>query len=136
MSLGGNLSSGYTDSLTDKAVQAGMAKVQSAAFSDKGCSEPVSQKVASYPSMVLISKICASNLTPAQFACYPKVAIPSSVRTQAITDVKCSNTFDPVSRFAKYQRYQVPTPCLPLTPLANSAGISKPSILKCNIYPK
>jgi len=136
MSLGANFSSGYTNSLNDNTIQAAIPKLQSIAYSDPCCSSnPVKTPAARYPSMVLLSKSCPSP-TPAQFALYPKVAVPSSVRTQAIgSGSLCPTAFNPISRFAHFQRYQVPVPCAPLTPLASMAGISKPTTLECNIYP-
>ena len=135
MSLGGNIASGYTDSLTEKAVDAGKPKLLSMAVSNKCCIESEVKPVARYPSMVLLSKHCMP-ISPAQFSQYPKVAGPSSIRTQSLADTsKCSVSFDPISRFVKYQRYQVPVPCQPLPASANMAGISQPTSLQCNIYP-
>ena len=87
------------------------------------------------PSMLLAAK--ASNCTPptpAQFALYPKVAIPSSVRTQALVS-KYANCPTPQSaqRFAQYTRFTPPVPCQPLPQSANTAGISKPSTRLCNL---
>jgi len=131
MSLGGNLSSGYTDSLIDKCI----TKPAFIAQSDKCCRINISGNppVARYPSMVLASKVCPPP-SPADFALYPKVAVQSSVRTQAL-GTSCASLPSPVQRFSQYQRFQVPVPCAPLPQSANMAGISKPSSLQCNIYP-
>jgi len=81
------------------------------------------------PSMLLAAK--ASNCTPptpAQFALYPKVAIPCSVRTEALVS-KYANCPPPQSaqRFAQYTRYNPAPPCQPLPQSANTAGISNPA---------
>jgi hypothetical protein len=133
MSLGGNLSSGYTNQLTDKAIYSGITKSVSIAYSNPCCNNSGKDATASQPSMVILSNPCPS-LTPAEFALYPKVAIPCSVRLQQRTS-SCFLPTDPDKRFAKYQRYQVPVPCPPLNQSANMAGKSLPSSLECNIYP-
>jgi hypothetical protein len=133
MSLGGNLSSGYTDNLTERVMRAGLMQ---ASYSDKcsNCSIPGKTPVAVYPSMLLHSRInSCPPITPAQFALYPKVAVPSSIRTQLL--VSPIYPVDPISRFSQYERYRIPVPCQPLPQSANMAGISLPSKLECNIYP-
>ena len=133
MSLGGNLSSGNTDKLTERVLRAGLMK---ASYSDKcvNCSVPGKSPVAVYPSMLLQSKLnSCPPITPAQFALYPKVAVPSSIRTQTLISPVCQ--IDPISRFSQYERYRIPVPCQPLPQSANMAGISLPSKLECNIYP-
>ena len=134
MSLGGNFSSGYTDSLTDKMNQAHVVKSQSIAYSDNCPSNTLDKSPAArYPSMVLSAKQCPP-VTPADFAKYPKVAVPSSVRTEALaTGSLCPKDFNHLTRFAQYQRYQVPVPCAPLPASANMAGISQPSSRACNL---
>jgi hypothetical protein len=127
MSLGANFSSGLTNKLTDDAIKAGIPKSQSIAYSNKCCDLPMQQTRTNYPSMV-ISKPCPRP-TPAEFALYPKVAVPSSIRTQAIMD-GCRNQ---TSRFSQYERYRIPVPCLPLPASANMAGISLPSSRECNL---
>jgi len=136
MSLGGNLSSGYTSQLTDKAIYSGITKSVSIAYSDPCCNSGnyANGPVATRSSLHLQSKKCPEP-TPADFALYPKIAIPSSVRTQDIAKRVCASLPDPGSRFAHYQRFQVPVPCPPLAPSANMAGKSLPSSLECNIYP-
>ena len=135
MSLGGNLSSGYTDTLIDKSQQCSIVKAQASSYSTT-CSPitlPATQPVARYPSMVLFKKECPPP-SPADFAKYPKVAVPSSIRTAALANgSRCSSILDPSKRFSQFQRYQVPVPCAPLPASANMAGISKPSSRACNL---
>jgi hypothetical protein len=131
MSLGGNLSSGYTDSLIDKAAYCEVKRTEASSC----CPGYTSNKpVAVYPSMLLLSKTCPPP-SPADFALYPKVAIPSSVRTQSLASgTSCSATIpNPISRFAQYQRYQIPIPCPPFPGSVNMVGISKPSSRACNL---
>ena len=136
MSLGGDFSSNQTNKLTDQAIQCGIPKLQAAAYSDACCYSPGYQPTAKYPSIV-INKYQCPQPTPAEFALFPKVAVPSSVRIQSIVDGKnCPSLPDPKQRFAQYERYKPPVPCPPLTQLAASAGISKPSNRECNIYPR
>ena len=137
MSLGGNLSSGYTARLNDAVITSGISKSSSIAYSQNcsGIVIPGNPPVASYPSMILLSRTCPTP-TPAQFALYPKSAVPSSIRTQALSSPSCATLPSPNQRFAQYQRYQVPVPCAPLPQSANMAGISRPSSLECNIYPR
>lgn len=134
MSLGGNLSSGHTSILINEAIYCGIPKLQKLAHTDNCCSpsQPFQQPVARYPSMVLSSKICQPP-TPAEFAKYPKVAVPSSVRTQALASGSKCPSLNPVSRFSQYERYQVPVPCDPLPQSANMAGKSLPSSRACNL---
>jgi hypothetical protein len=134
MSLGGNLSSGYTNSLNDTAAYCEVQQQVKTIQASKCCSGYTSKSpVARLPSMLLLSKTCAPP-SPANFALYPKVAVPSSIRTQSLASgTSCASVPNPISRFSQYQRYQVPVPCAPLTPLANTAGISKPSTRACNL---
>jgi hypothetical protein len=135
MSLGGNLSSGYTNSLRDKVLKSGITRSASIAQSDNCCSgSTITPQSTSYPSMYLESKACAPP-TPAELELYPKVAVPCSVRTQALQNKVCATLPDPTQRFAQYQRFQIPVPCPPLNQSANMAGKSLPSSLECNIYP-
>lgn len=136
MSLGGNLASGYTSQLTANALYSGITKSVSIAYSDPCCNSGnnLNGPVAARSSIYLKSKTCPPP-TPADFALYPKVAVPSSVRTQAIANSQCATLPSPDKRFAKFQRFQVPVPCPPLDPSANMAGKSLPSSLQCNIYP-
>jgi hypothetical protein len=132
MSLGGNLSSGHTSKLIDSSNMCYVPKAQQIAYSENCCAINLQQPVARYPSMVLSTKTCPPP-TPAEFAKYPKVAVPSSVRTQAIASGSRCPPLNPVTRFAQYQRYQVPVPCPPLPASANMAGKSLPSSRECNL---
>lgn len=132
MSLGGNLSSGYTNQIREQIIYSGITKSVSIAHSDSCCNNP-GTITASQPSMVILANPCPPP-TPAEFALYPKVAIPCSVRLQQIIS-SCLPSINPQTRFSKYQRYQVPVPCPPLNQSANMAGKSLPSSLQCNIYP-
>ena len=131
MSLGGNLSSGQTSLIIDNSTQCSVSKAQQIAYTDNCCSTSKSPS-ARYPSMVLFAKACQPP-TPAEFAKYPKIAVPSSVRTQALANSSKCPALNPVARFAQYQRYQVPVPCPALPASANMAGISLPSSRACNL---
>ena len=124
MSLGANFSSGYTDHLQEKKATcaAPVVALESCGPCKKDLSGP--QPVAKYPSMVLLGKVCPPP-TPEQFALYPKVAVASSVRTQAMIDKVNDNS----QRFSQYRRYIPPVPCTPLPP--SMAGISQPSSKRC-----
>lgn len=137
MSLGGDFSSNQTNKLTEQAIQCDIPRLQKSAYSSPCCSTASGyQATARYPSMVITNHSCPPP-TPAQLALFPKVAVPCSVRTQRLVDGKnCANLPDSNKRFAKFIRFQPPLPCPPLTPLAASAGISKPSVRECNIYPR
>jgi len=131
MSLGGNLSSGYTDSLNDSVIQASINTLQYAKQSDQCCKASGYQGIAVLPSMLLASKVCTPP-TPTDFALYPKVAIPSSARTELLASNICGYTPDPRKRFAKYNRYSPAVPCQALPQSSRMAGISKPSTRGCN----
>jgi hypothetical protein len=132
MSFGANLSSGYTDTLNDRVSQCAKPNILP---STAVCNSSVSgaRPVARYPSMVLASKICTPP-TPSQLALYPKVAMTSSVRTQALSSPVCPVLPSATQRFSHYRRYEPPIPCSPLPAASISAGISKPSVIKCNIF--
>ena len=133
MLLGGNLSSGQTSKIIENSLYCGIPKIQAIARTDNCCSNTVQkQPVARYPSMVLSAKACQPP-TPAEFAKYTKIAVPSSVRTQALANSSKCPALNPVARFAQYQRYQVPVPCPALPASANMAGISLPSSRACNL---
>ena len=133
MSLGANFSSSQTDKLGNEAIRCG---VRTSTYSKSCClNNSGYEPVAKYPSMV-IKKYSCPQPTPAALALFPKVAVPSSVRTQKLIDCQVQAFFpDPNQRFAQFNRYKIPLPCPPLTQLAASAGISKPSTRECNIYP-
>jgi hypothetical protein len=134
MSLGGNLSSGYTDQLNDNTIRCAIAKVAAESVSDNCCSTyvPGRQFSAVYSSIRLASKVCPPP-TVADFARFPKVATPSSARTQFILDRATASLPDFKQRFTQYTRYNPPTPCSPLPPTANMAGKSIPSSRPCNL---
>jgi len=132
MSLGGNFSSGYTNTLIDAANTCEIPKQVSIAYANICCDTPVNQQSARYPSMVLSTNKCPPP-TPAEFAKYPKVAVPSSVRTEALVSGSRCPPINPVTRFAQYNRYQVPVPCPPLPDSSRMAGISLPSSRACNL---
>lgn len=128
MSLGANFSSGHTQNLIDNG---SICSKPIRALEDCGsCLNKPPGPVAVYPSMLLKGKICSNNNpSPEDFAKYPKVAVASSVRTQAIM-MKAGST-DLSQRFAQFRRYQPPVPCPPLPP--SMAGISEPSTRACNL---
>jgi hypothetical protein len=131
MSLGGNLSSGRTDNLNDAIIRCAAPPVST---SSNCCNKTASgpKPVAVYPSMLLESQTCPPP-TPAEFALYPKVAIPCSARTESLMNRNCATLPIPSSRFSQFTRYRIPVPCQPLPPSANMAGISKPSTRLCNL---
>jgi hypothetical protein len=135
MSLGGNFSSGYTQNLINNSITCSIPKSQALAHTDKCCDteNTIVSQSASYPSMVILSKVCPPP-TPAEFAKFPKVAVPSSVRTASLVNRNnCPKDLNPISRFAHYDRYQVPVPCPPLPASANMAGKPLPSSRQCNL---
>ena len=100
------------------------------------CSKPPpGPNVTQLPSLLLLSRVCPLP-SASEFSSYPKVAVPCSVRTEALTipNANCARIPDPIQRFMKYQRYQPPIPCQPLPQSANMAGISQPSTRECNVY--
>jgi hypothetical protein len=138
MSLGGNLSSGYTESLIKTTLMNNNSNLASIAQSDKCCipgNQTIKSPAASLPSMILLSRTCPPP-SPADFVLYPKVAVPSSVRTQTLLTPSVATLPDPVQRFSQYQRFTAVPCAAPLPQSANMAGISKPSSLECNIYPR
>jgi len=129
-----DMSSGYADKINLIALQCGFSK---GSISNGCCSKtPPGPLTVQLPSMLLLSKTCPPP-TAAQFALYPKVAVPCSVRTEALAtpNANCKALPLPVNRFAKYRRYQPAVPCQPLPQSANTAGISLPSIRECNFKP-
>jgi hypothetical protein len=133
MSLGANLSSGYTYNLNQAAIKCGIANVVQKECSNACSNEPPGPKNVQIPSLALLNT-CPPP-TAAQFALFPKVAVPCSVYTEArsIPNGRCAALPEPTARFAQYNRYQPPVPCAPLPQSANMAGISKPSTRLCNI---
>lgn len=86
------------------------------------------------PSMLLLASQC-SVPTATQFAKFPKVAVPCSVRTENLKNPTCPTLVSPKSRFQQYVRYQPPVPCAPLPQSAQMAGKSQGSTRLCNPYP-
>lgn len=124
MSLGANFSSGYTESLQEKQNVCAVHPVIIQTCLPCKTESPGPQPNTQTCSMALLGKICPPP-TPEQFALYPKVAIPSSIRTQGIID----KVLDSSQRFSQYRRYIPPVPCPPLPP--TMAGISQPSSKRC-----
>ena len=152
MSLGANFSSGHTNHVNQEASKpCACANASSGPVATLGpgatlgpvasacCTsgKTLVSPAAVYSSMHTISQLLSCPApTPEQFASYPKVAVPSSVRTEAVRDrsYACAIEADPSQRFSKYRRYQPAPPCLPLPHTAAMAGISKPSVRACNLY--
>jgi len=133
MPLGGDLSSGHTDLLIEARLRCEREDIAKKNKRAPTCSGIfVKQPTAHYPSMVLSKKGCDPP-SPADFAKYPKVAVPSSVRTQELASGSKCPILNPLTRFAQYERYQVPIPCPPLPDSANMAGKSLPSSRACNL---
>jgi len=129
-----DISSGYADRVNLAALRCGFSK---GIIPNRCCSKtPPGPLTVQLPSMLLLSKVCPPP-TPAQFALYPKVAVPCSVRTQELATPNATCTSLPLTsqRFSKYNRYQPAVPCQPLPQKANTAGISLPSIRECNFKP-
>ena len=130
MSLGGNLSSGYTDKLTAAAIRCGpLPRPTNNTCGTQCLVSGQKQPVAAYPSMVLLSNTNL-NFTPSDFVSYPKVAVPSSVRTESLANPRSTSNVN--DRFSQYNRYQPAVPCQALPQKANMAGISQPSSKQCN----
>ena len=124
MSLGANLSSGYTDTVRDATVRcsSSVPNVSNTCPSELSGNSSKIYPVAAYSSMRLQSK-CPRPLTQAA-----KVTVPSSVRTESL-----AKSIENAPRFSQYVRYQPPVPCLPLPQSANMAGKSLPSSRACNL---
>lgn len=90
------------------------------------------------PSQLLAAQMAACPLpTPAEFALYPKVAVPESVRIGNLANGgTCATLPAPEQRFAMFNRYNPPIPCQALPQEANMAGISKPSTRGCPPWPR
>jgi hypothetical protein len=134
MSLGGNLSSGYTSQIIDTASR--QCSLPPPSHSDTCCAKtiPGPQPVAVRSSIHLAKKTVCPKPSRADFALFPKVAGPSSVRTQAIQGaVEGCRLVSPNQRFSRYDRYTPPVPCPPLPAFVNMVGISQPSTRACNL---
>lgn len=127
MSLGANLSSGYTDTVRDATVRCSstVPNVSNTCPSELSGNSSKIYPVAAYSSMRLQTQ-CPRPL--AEAALYPKVTVPSSVRTESL-----AKSIENAPRFSQYVRYQPPVPCLPLPQSANMAGKSLPSSRACNL---
>jgi hypothetical protein len=128
------MSSGYADKINQMALRCGFSK---GSLPNECCSKtPPGPLTVQLPSMLLLSKVCPPP-TKEQFALYPKVAVPCSVRTEllATPNATCTSLPLPTSRFAKYIRYKPAVPCQALPQSSNTAGISLPSTRGCNIKP-
>lgn len=129
-----DMSSGYADKINLMALRCGFSK---GSVLNGCCSKtPPGPLTVQVPSMLFLTNTCPPP-TAAQFALYPKVAVPCSVRTEllATPNATCKSLPLPVNRFAKYNRYKPAVPCQALPPSANTAGISLPSTRGCNIRP-
>jgi hypothetical protein len=131
MSLGGNFSSGQTQKLIDQSKCCPTPPIRTNDCAS--CTLPLSgpPPVAVRQSVLLSKKQGECPLpTPAEFALFPKIAVPSSVLTQGLMTVRDSFCTDPSERFAQYRRYIPPTPC---PPLRSMAKISLPTNRECNL---
>ena len=131
----GDISSGYTDKINIMALRCGFLR---AGVPNECCAKtPPGPLTVQVPSMLLLSKVCPPP-TKAEFALYPKVAQPSSVRTEALSvpNGNCTSLPLPTSRFTKYIRYTPAVPCQALPQSANMAGISLPSSRRCSDRPR
>lgn len=130
-----NMASGNSDKINVDAIRCSLPAVTKTATSDKCCvnSTPPGPLTVQLSSLYSESKTCPPP-TPEQFALYPKVAVPSSLRTsQKLSNYQNCTTTTADQRFAKFTRWQPPAPCQPLPQIAQSAGISKPSTRACNL---
>ena len=130
-----NMASGNSDKINADAIRCSLPAVTKTASSDKCCVNNVPRGTSNVQlsSLYSESKVCPPP-TPEQFALYPKVAVPSSLRTsQKLSNYQNCTTTTADQRFAKFTRWQVPAPCQPLPQIAQSAGISKPSTRACNL---
>ena len=129
--LGGNMSSGHITGLCTTINPTG--KFYESSKCVGGSIPPV--KTVPTPAMVLMASQCPPP-TAAQFAKFPKVAVPCSVKTELLRDFACPVVLTPRSRFQRYVRYQPPVPCPPLPETARMVGISQPSTRVCNLPPR
>jgi hypothetical protein len=87
-------------------------------------------KTVQLPSLLLASQVCKPP-TAEEFAKFPKVAVPCSVRTEALKEPSCPILPTPRQRFQRYVRFTPPVPCAPLPQSANMAGKSLGSTRAC-----
>ena len=136
MSMGANMSSGYANILNRNTIRCNIYNAAKEIKGETCCSlnSDSGPKITQVPSMIVLTQTCRGP-TPAEFALYPKVAVPCSVITnalQATTDACFSDNTKSWARFAKYNRFSIPPPCQALPQTANMAGISQPSTRQCN----
>ncbi len=134
----GNFSSGHTAALEARVIECGIPVQAQAITGNVCCNLPTPPGLpVQRPSQLLASRSCPPP-TPEEFALYPKVAVPESVRTQAKFDnsICVARLPAPEQRFAQYNRYNPPVPCQALPQEANMAGISKPSTRNCPPTPR
>ena len=130
-----NMASGNSDKINADAIRCSLPAVTKTASSDKCCVNNIPRGTSNIQlsSLYSESKTCPPP-TPEQFALYPKVAVPSSLRTlEKLSNYQNCTTTTADQRFAKFKRWQAPAPCQPLPQIAQSAGISKPSTRACNL---
>lgn len=130
-----NMASGNSDKVNADAIRCSLPAVTRTAASDKCCVNNIPRETSNVQlsSLYSESKVCPGP-TPEQFALYPKVAIPSSMRTlEKLSNYQNCTTTTADQRFAMFKRWQPPAPCPPLPQIAQSAGISKPSTRACNL---
>lgn len=130
-----NMASGNSDKINADAIRCSLPAVTRTAASDKCCVNNIPRETSNVQlsSLYSESKVCPGP-TPEQFALYPKVAIPSSMRTlEKLSNYQNCTTTTADQRFAMFKRWQPPAPCQPLPQIAQSAGISKPSTRACNL---
>jgi len=133
MSLGANLPSGQIQKVIDQSSICNVPVFKAPACSQCGnkaidSSGNTVVPIATTQSMLLASKKCQPP-TPEEFAKYPKVAVPSSVRTQTLMD--CVKSTNLNNRFAYLGIRPTVVPCPPVPP--TMAGISQPSSRACNL---
>ena len=130
---GTNISSGHTNQITRRAIQCDQARIL-AKLQGSGsvcCSKPPgTNRAALYASVLTQDAVTACQPTPEQFARFPKVGVPESVRIQKTQTaaLECSvNPLDPNTRFSDYRRW-VPNPPCVLTPAETyNARLPKPT---------
>lgn len=132
-----NMASGNSDKINADAIRCSLPAVTKTATSDNCCVNNVPRGTSNVQLSSLYSesksKTCPPP-TPEQFALYPKVAVPSSLRTlEKLSNYENCTTTTADQRFAKFRRWQAPVPCPPLPQTAQSVGISKPSTRACNL---
>ena len=124
MSLGANLSSGYTQKVLLETLQCSSSQARTKNIESFCLISTSGQAVNS--SIRLLQKVNAcSPPTSAEFAKYQKVAVASSVLTQSRSNKDgCSE------RFSQYRRYEPPLPCI----VSPDKPTSLPSVKQCPIY--